>query len=402
MQEDAGRWTALATLGLGVIMSLTTWFSATAILPELTASLSLSPALAPWLTNAVQLGFVVGALASAALSIADVWPMTRIMAVAAVLAALANAVLLLEPSAVTAIAARFMTGAALAGVYPPALKFIATWFVRGRGLAMGAMVGSLTLGSAMPHLFRAFGDGVDWQSVIVVSSLCSAAAAAVFLLLLREGPHKFARTRIDPRQLKQIVGSRPVMLANVGYFGHMWELYAMWGWILAYVTAAQTQGLNLFNVSVLAFAIIAMGAPGCVMAGWLADRIGRCRTTALMMIVSGGSALLIGVVFNGPTWIFVAVALVWGLTVVADSAQFSAAVSELVEQTLVGTALAFQIGVGFGITIFVIWIMPTFVDLLGGWQWAFAILAVGPLVGSLSMMILRADPRSAVMAGGLR
>lgn len=402
MEHDAGRWPALITLGVGVVLSLTTWFSATAILPALTASLDVPPALAPWLINAVQLGFVVGALASAVLSIADVWPITKIMAVAAALAAVANAILLLEPSGTTAVAARFMTGAALAGVYPPALKFIATWFVRGRGLAMGAMVGSLTLGSALPYLFRALSQGVDWQSVIVVSSLCSLAAAGVFLFLLQEGPHRFAKTRIDPRQLKQIIGSRPVMLANVGYFGHMWELYAMWGWMLAYVMAAQAQGLDLFNASMLVFAVIAMGAPGCLLAGWLADRVGRCRTTALMMLVSGGSALLIGAVFDGPAWLFVFITLVWGLTVVADSAQFSAAVSELTEQTLVGTALAFQLGVGFAITIFVIWLMPVVVDIFGGWRWSFAVLALGPLVGSVSMMMLRANPRSTAMAGGLR
>ena len=393
------KWSVLAITGLAIVLSLTTWFSATAVIPELVEAWSLSPSGAAWLTNAVQLGFVVGALGSSLLSIADVMPVPRLMAVAAALAALANAGLLLDPGISGAVVARFITGVALAGVYPPAMKFIATWFQRGRGLAMGAMVGALTMGSALPHLVRAVGATFPWQGVVIASTLASLIAAVIFLGL-REGPYPFARSAVDPRQIGAILRSRPVMLANFGYFGHMWELYAMWAWFLAYAsTAVVTNGWTL-NASLLAFAVVAMGAPGCVLAGMLADRIGRCATTALAMAISGSCALLIGFLFTAPAWMFLIVALLWGLTIVADSAQFSAAVTELSDPSQVGASLAFQMGAGFAITIVAIWLAPLVADLLGGWRWTFLMLVPGPLLGSIAMLLLRRHPNAVLIANG--
>ena len=282
------------------------------------------------------------------------------------------------------------------------MKFIATWFKTGRGLAMGAMVGALTLGSAMPHFVRASGGGVSWESVVLVCSLGSFAAALLFGGVLREGPHGFSRTSVDLRQIGAILRNKPVMLANLGYFGHMWELYAMWGWFLAYAASAAEAGAGIANASLLTFAVIAIGLPGCVFGGWLADRIGRCRTTMLMMGLSGLSAFLIGFAYGGPTWAFVLVALVWGFTVIADSAQFSAAITELSEPHLVGSSLAFQMGVGFALTILVIWLTPLLADALGGWRWTFLLLVPGPLIGVLAMGALWKHPRALQMAGGNR
>ena len=397
-----GKWAVLGLTGVAVLLSLMTWFSATAVLPELMAVHGLSPSQAAWLTNAVQLGFALGALGASLLAVADIWPLTRFMAASAMLAALANLLLLLDLGAVGAIGARFATGVALAGIYPPAMKFIATWFRSGRGLAMGAMVGALTLGSAMPHLVRALGGNLPWQSVVCACSLGAAVAAMLFAFMLKEGPHGFARTSVDPKQVGQILRNRPVMLANLGYFGHMWELYAMWGWFLGYAGHAAAHGLDLVNASLLTFAVVAMGAPGCLAGGWLADRIGRCRTTMLMMGVSGICALLIGVVFDGPLWAFGLVALIWGMTVVADSAQFSAAVTELSEDHLVGSSLAFQMGIGFSITIVTIWLMPLAAEWLGGWRWTFLVLAPGPIIGVFAMYGLYRDPRAHMMSGGRR
>ena len=397
-----GKWQALGLTGLAVVLSLTTWFSATAIAPELSQVWSLTPSEAAWLTNAVQLGFVVGALGISLLSLADALPLTRLMAGSACLAAIANAVLLLEPGVALAILARLVTGIALAGLYPPAMKFISTWFLTGRGLALGAMVGALTLGSAVPHLIRATGAALPWQSVIWATSLGCLVAAALFGLALREGPHAFARTSVDPRQIGRILRNRPVMYANLGYFGHMWELYSMWAWFLAYASAAIAAGGWSANASILAFVVVALGAPSCLLAGWLADRIGRCHTTALSMAISGSAAIAIGFAFDGPGWLFATVALIWGFTVVADSAQFSAAVTELADKSLVGSALAFQMGIGFSITIGMIWLMPVLAEAFGSWQWVFAILSVGPAVGVWSMLRLRNLPEAAAIAGGKR
>lgn len=406
MNDDMpeGRWRALFLTALGAILSLATWFSATAVIPELTRQWSLSNTEAAWLTNGVQAGFVVGALVSSLLSLADVWRLQRMMAGAALLGAAANSLLLLEPGAGGAILARFVTGAALAGVYPPAMKYMATWFKSGRGFALGLLVGSLTFGSALPHLVRALGAGVSWNWVVGTTSLFCLAAACIFAFLLHDGPFSFARTKFDLRQIGSILRNRPVMLANLGYFGHMWELYAMWGWFLAYASASVSQGNPVFggNASLLTFAAIAAGLPGCVFGGYLSDRIGRCYTTVLMMGISGSCALGIGFAFYGPTWLFTMVALLWGFTVVADSAQFSTAVTELSGNHQVGSALALQMGVGFAITIVVIWLVPLVVDMLGGWQWGFLLLVPGPIVGCAAMLVLRRQSASVAMAGGLK
>ncbi|MBK5933622.1 nitrate/nitrite transporter NarK [Rhodovulum imhoffii] len=398
---DSGKWRALVLTALAVVLTLSTWFSATSVAPALTEALGLSEAEAIWLTNAVQAGFVIGALVSSFLSIADIWPMARIMAVAAALAALSNGALLLATEPWHAVAARFCTGAALALVYPPAMKFISTWFRTGRGLAMGAMVGALTLGSAAPHLVRALGSGLEAGTVIAVTTAASLLAALLFWFL-REGPYPFSRAKVDPRQLGAILRNKPVMLANLGYFGHMWELYAMWGWILAFATSASLAGEWALNASMLVFFVVALGAPSCVFAGLLADRIGRCTTTALAMSVSGLAALAIGVFFTGPIWAFVLVALIWGFTVVADSAQFSAAVSELADQSLVGSALAFQMGIGFAITLLTVWLIPQIAEITGTWRWSFAVLAIGPALGVVAMLQLRKHPEATRMAQGRR
>lgn len=395
------KWWALAVTGFAVVLSMTTWFSATAVAPELSMAWGLSQAQTGWLTNAVSLGFVVGALGSSLLALSDRVSLTRLMAVAAVLGALFNAALLLEPGIETAIALRVLTGAALASIYPPAMKFIATYFRSGRGLAMGAMVGALTLGTALPHLVRVLGADFDWQAVVLASTGLSLVAALVFLRL-REGPYPFARTKVDVRQFGAILKNKPVMLANGGYFGHMWELYAMWGWFLAYASMAIETGAWNLNASILAFAVIALGAPGSIIGGWMADRIGRCNTTAIMLATSGLSALAIGFAFETNAVLFGLIAIVWGLTIVSDSAQFSAAVSELADQTFVGSTLAFQMSVGFTISIVSVWLVPHVVDLFGGWRWSFLILVPGPMIGLWSMLRLRKMPEAAALAGGRR
>lgn len=383
------KWSALAWTALAVILSLTTWFSATAVIPELTRDFGLTTGQAAWLTNAVQLGFVFGALGASLLSLADVFRITHLMAMACIMAGLANALILLEPSAFGLILARAGTGVALALIYPPAMKLISTWFRTGRSLSLGIMVGALTLGSALPHLVRGLGAELDWQSVIIVTSLCCLLAGAVCFAVLSEGPHPFARASVDPRQIGAILKNRPLMLANAGYFGHMWELYAMWGWMLAYAQGALVEAGQSANASFIAFAAVAAGVPGCIYGGILAERIGRAKTTIIMMAISATCGVLAGVVFGGPLWLFWLVVLVWGFSAVADSAQFSAEVTDRADQTFVGSALAFQMGVGFAITVVTIWIVPVIAEAFGSWRWAFLVLVPGPLLGCWAMWRLQ-------------
>ncbi|RRH88814.1 MFS transporter [Mesorhizobium tamadayense] len=396
------RWEMLGLLCLAVVLSLTTWFSATAITAELKAAWRLSGPIDIWLTNGVQIGFVAGALAASLVNLPDIVRLSRLMAISALVAAAANASLLLQPTPAGVVAARILTGVALAGVYPPALKLVSTWFVRGRGLALGALIGALTLGSSLPHLFRALAGSFDWQ-LVVLGATVAALVGSILFLFASEGPYPFGKAVFEPRQVGAIFRERALMLVNIGYLGHMWELYAMWAWLIAYVRAAleAQQRSSPALASLLTFLAIAGGAVGCLLGGVLSDRFGRSLTTAGMMMVSGLCALTIGFAFDGPLWLLGLVIVVWGVSVVGDSAQFSAAVTELADRRFVGTALSVQLGSGFGLTVLAIWLLPHFADLLG-WRWAFLMLAPGPFAGMAAMLALRRLPDAAKMAGGKR
>ena len=388
-QSDDGRIFALAKLCLAVVLSLTTWFSATAVLPQLKALWHVTPSESVWLAVAVQLGFMIGALVSATTGLADLLPPRVLMAVASAAVGVVNGLLLVAQTAEQAVLLRILTGVLLAGVYPPSLKFVATWFRQGRGIALGCVIGALTLGSALPHLINAAG-GVGWRGVIVATSLAAFAGAALMLLALREGPYPFAKVRFTPSDVGAALADRRFVLCTLGYLGHMWELYAMWSWLLLFVTD-RLQALGRpdpARASTITFLVIAAGTPACVAAGSLADRIGRPVTTIALLAISGTCAALIGVVFAAPSWMFLTIGLVWGAAVVADSAQFSAIVTESGAK-FVGTALTVQLGLGYAVTLLAILVLPSIASWVGGWRWAFAALVPGPVVGGIAMAMLR-------------
>jgi MFS family permease len=282
------------------------------------------------------------------------------------------------------IAVRLATGFCLAGVYPPALKLASTWFQERRGTALGIVVGALTLGSAVPHLVNGLG-GLEWQVVVVTTSVLTVIGGLVAAFAVPEGPYRFPSARFDPRQFSRVLANRGVRLASLGYFGHMWELYAMWAWFLVFFSAVSDGGSGAAYAT---FAVIAIGAVGCWAGGVLGDRWGRPETTALMMAVSGGCALLVGLAGAWSAAAALVVGLVWGFTVVADSAQFSTMVTELADQAYVGTALALQLAVGFALTVATIWLVPYWEEAVG-WEWAFVFLAPGPVLGIAAMLRLR-------------
>ena len=381
-----GARRALGLLALALVCSMATWFSASAVIPQLRTDWGLSRGAASWLTIAVQLGFVVGALASSVVNLADVLAPRRVIFAGSLGAAGANGLIALAHGPGTAIPLRFATGFFLAGVYPPALKLMSTWFQRGRGTALGVLVGALTLGSASPHLVNGVG-GLGWHSVIAVTSVITVAGGVTALLAVPEGPYPFPRAVVDPRQVRLVFANRGVRLSSIGYFGHMWELYAMWAWFFAFTSDAVFSSRSA--AALTTFAVIGIGALGCVAGGVLGDRLGRAETTALAMVCSGACALTIGLL---PRWAAVAVGLAWGFTVVADSAQFSTLVTEYADQAYVGTALALQLALGFTLTVATIWLIPIARDEIG-WRYAFAILAVGPALGVVAMTRLRLQPR---------
>jgi MFS family permease len=383
---DRAALRALALLAAALVLSMTTWFSATAVVPQLRTDWELGNTAAAWLTIAVQVGFVAGALIGSALSIADVFPPRVVILVGSIGAAAANALLVAADGTALAIAARVATGLFLAGVYPPALKLASTWFQRGRGTALGIVVGALTLGSATPHLVNGLG-GLDWHAVVWVTSALTALGGIAVFVLVPEEPFPFPSARFDPAQVGLVLRNRGVRLASLGYFGHMWELYAMWAWFLVFFRATVAGGSS---AAYAAFAVIGIGAVGCYAGGVLGDRIGRAESAAVMMACSGFLALTIGLLVDAPGWIVLLVGLVWGFTVVADSAQFSTLVTEHADQAYVGTALGLQMAVGFALTVVTIWLIP-FLESEVGWRWAFAFLAPGPALGILAMLRLRAS-----------
>ncbi|MDG2113623.1 MAG: MFS transporter, partial [Actinomycetota bacterium] len=362
----------LTVLATAMVLSMSTWFSTAAVLGQLRVDWDLGRASGSWLTIVVQLGFVFGAVVSSLTNLADRVPPRRLILFGAIGAALSNAAIVAVDDYGPALVLRFVTGAFLAGVYPPALKAMSSWYVKGRGFALGVMVGALTLGSALPHLINGLG-GLDWEVTLLVASAVTLVGGAVAEVLGADGPHLSTGARFDRRQVARILSNRDFQLASGGYFGHMWELYAMWSWIAAFYGDAFDGGRS---ASLAAFGVIGIGAAGSLYAGVVSDRRTRCEAAGLAMRWSGTVAVAMGFLLDAPTPIVLGAGLVWGFWVVADSAQFSTIVTEVTDREYVGTALTLQLAIGFVLTVFTIFLVPVVRD-AHGWGWAFLLLAPG-------------------------
>ena len=406
--DPVGRWRQLVVLTIGILLAEAPWFTSAAVAPLLREEWAASGLELSMLTIAVQLGFAGGALALATVGAADVLPGPRLFVLGCIAVAAANlgfAVVAQGPT--EALPFRFLTGAGIAAVYPIAVKLVAGWFRRGRGLAIGVIVGGITVGSALPYLFRAVGVYADleWRPTVAMASVAALLGAVIVGVSARTGPFDVPAPRFSITVALSAIREPSVRLANLGYLGHMWELFAMWTWIPLFLLAAfAAGGLDDPGVASLgAFLVVAAGGIGCVVAGAIADRLGRTTVTMAVMAVSGTSAIVSGLAFGAPAWLVFGVALVWGITVVADSAQFSSAVSELAPPGTAGSALSLQVAGGFlltSVTILALGLVDT--SNAAAWRTAFAVLALGPAVGIIAMWRLRQRPEAVRMANGHR
>jgi MFS family permease len=378
------RWRALTLLSVAELFAMSLWFGVSAVAPRVAVEWHLNDAATAWLTLAVQLGFVAGTLASALVNLPDIISPRHLFALSAFAGAAVNAFLAASVhTAHVAIPLRFITGVCLAGVYPPGMKIVATWFRSARGVALGTLIAALTLGKASPYLVNAIGSA-KWRTNLIAISILAAVGGAI-VLLLHDGPFALPNQPFDARQVANVFRNRGVRLANFGYFGHMWELYAMWTWAPAMLRASMGESPLAEAGS---FIVIGSGAIGCVAAGLLADRYGRPMIASTAMAISGACCLIVGFLFGGSPIALLVVAAIWGASVVADSAQFSASVTEFADPRYLGTALTMQTCIGFLITTVSIRLMPMLVA-AAGWRFAFIALAPGPFLGIIAMMRLR-------------
>jgi MFS family permease len=379
-----GARRALALTSLAAVLANSTWFSATAVIPALQRDWGFGASGAAWLVVAVQVGVIAGNVGSALLNLADRVEPRRLIAAAAIAAASANAGLLGAGGLAAALPMRFLVGVALAGVYAPCVRLVTSHFERARGVATGLVVGALTLGSGAPHLVRGVGD-VPWQATIAITSLLALLAAAA-ITPVRAGPGASPGSPpLDLRAAARALRRRPLRLTTLGYMGHMWELYGFWAWLPAFFAAARPDAGRVAGGAVAFAAIGAAGLAGAVVAGIVADRAGRTATTAAAMLASAACCLASPLAFAAPAAVLVVLLLVWGAAVIADSAQFSAATTELAEPLYAGSALTLQLALGFALTVASIRFVPVAAEAIG-WRFAFLPLAVGPLLGAVAML----------------
>ena len=404
MVKPQSKQMSLLLVTVATFLSLSVWFSTNAVSTALETDKAIGESSMTVLTIAVQIGFVFGTLFISFTNLSDRINARTLFTVSSILAAITNFLVVPLDSPDALIVTRFATGAFLGGVYPMGMKVLSGWYVSGRGFAIGTLVGAVTLGSGTPHiLMSVFSE--NWQMVILVSSILAITGGVILKVFVGDGPHDVVGAKFNPRYLISALSQRGPRLALIGYLGHQWELYAMWAWIGSFMFYVLEErplfGDGIQLASVITFLVFAVGAVASSLAGAWSEKIGRTAVATIAMVISGCVALFVGFIPVEWSVLIVIFVLIWGASVIADSAQFSTAITELSDPVYRGTMLTFQTGVGFALTAVSIWLLPVVKD-LSGWGWAFAILALGPVVGITAMLRLRSLPESRNLAGGKR
>ena len=385
----------LPVIVLSQLAGASLWFAGNAVLPDLQAELGLPQRALGDMTSAVQLGFIAGTLVFALLAISDRYSPRATFLMCALLGAASNAAILVSDGAIPLLlASRFATGFFLAGIYPVGMKIASGWFQRDLGKALGFLVGALVLGTALPHLLRGLGQAFAWQSVMLSVSAVAIAGGSLMYALVPDGPYLKPGAKLDPRALFKIFRLSGFRASSFGYFGHMWELYAFWAFVPPMLAAyAASSGLTGLNISILAFAVIAAGAVGCVMGGYLSLRLGSARIAFAQLVASGLCCVLSPIVFlTMPPAVFIAFLLFWGVVVVGDSPQFSALNAAYAPSDQVGSALTIANCIGFAISIVSIQLLNQMAGAMPT-HLLFLLMIPGPIFGLIALRPLLGAPR---------
>ena len=395
------KFAILVIISISLLFTLTVWFSANAIVNQLIILWMLNEYDIALLSMILIIGFVVGGFFSAILNLPDIIKTEKFYSIYAGLSALSNFLAIFSSNFLWFLLFRFLTGFFLSGVCPTAMKLVSSWFKKHRGLAVGILLGALTAGSGLPYIFNINGTP-EWRFLLTLSSFLALIGAILIYIFITEGPNVSHGGKFQLSNLRVIWAKNSVKYANLAYFGHMWELYAFWVWIPiflkeSFIMTFPSGNATLF-FSIGTFTVFISGALSNAFGGMIADRIGRTKFNIMMLIFSGISSLVIGFFFKN-TIIALIIAIIWGITAVPDSPQYSVMITELSDQNYIGTALTVQTSVGFGITLFSIQLLPSLVHVVS-WSFGFMVLALGPIVGIISLFLLRKEPDSTKIGQG--
>jgi MFS family permease len=373
----------LAVIVLAQFFCCSSWFAVNAIIEEIQVLLEASPSFLADATTAVQLGFIVGTLVYAITSLADRYSPSKVFFLSALMVSIFNTlVLVTEIGTIGVLTCRFVVGFFLAGIYPVGMKIASDHFKEGLGISLGYLVGALVLGTALPHFINAMDWGIGWQTVVYSTSALTLTGGLAILLWVPDGPYHKKALNFQFGQIKTIFKNQPFNQAAMGYFGHMWELYALWAFVPVFIQAYQGNLTSkTIDVSFITFGVIGIGALACILGGYLAHRIGARKSARLFLFLSAICCLLSPIIYNQASlFSFILFLLFWGMVVIADSPLFSTLVAQNAPPQSKGTALTIVTCIGFALTIVSIQLLNYLLPHLGV-QYLFLVLSIGPIWG---------------------